>query len=628
MSLVERATASYERAVAQMSSGEDREGQRQMMRAVAQAFSNHQNLMVEAGTGTGKSLAYLIPSIESGDQTIVATATKALQDQLVTSDLPLAAAAVDRDVSWQLVKGRSNYACLAKVDDLGEFIESDIRAVADWADVTETGELSEIEPELPSRLASLVSARAEECPGSSACRRGDDCFSEAARIRAEGADVVVVNHHLLLADLRMRSWGASILPEVAQVVIDEAHRFEDAAIGTFGVELFPGRVRYAARLARGLIAESSAPDEIEKAADRAFDGLPGGRATTLAGGTRAKAVDGLVALMQRTARLKSDLEGVPLEGPQRERRIRLQRVLSSLDDDIGRIIDPGEGEVVWSESSEVGPRIRLAPLDIAPAIAEGLLARATTVFTSATLKAVGGFDRAAGRLGLVREREFDDEDAAFEALEVASPFDFASQSLLYCASNMPDPRAEAFKPAVRREIKRLIEASDGGALCLFTSWQGMTDAYEGLLDELDYPLFRQGDASPRRLLADFVDQAPAVLFATITFWQGVDIPGDPLRLVVIDKIPFSPPDDPLVKARGDDLRTRKRDPFREDALPRAGLILKQGVGRLIRTVSDRGVVAVLDRRLATTAYGKELASCLPPMRRTTEFSEVSSFFST
>lgn len=622
------AIEAYDRALDQMDAGEDRPGQRQMVRAVAQAFDKGNHLMVEAGTGTGKSLAYLIPALTSEGQTIVATATKALQGQLVEKDLPIAAAAIDREVTWELVKGRSNYICLVKIDELGEILEPELEEVVEWASITKTGDISEVDFELPPRVSALVTARSEECPGAAACREGADCFSEAARRRADDADVVVVNHHLLLADLKIRALGGALLPGAHQVVIDEAHRFEDAAVGSFGVDLYAGRVRYAARLARGLIAETRVPDEIETEAGLIFDSLPRGRATAVEGALRNEVNSALTPLTVKLARLRSEMAGIPEEGALREKRMRLQRVLASLQDDVARIITPAPGEVTWVEGSESGPRIRLAPLDVSPLIRESILESSTAVFTSATLTGVGGFERTARALGLSRPvfDAGDEKPLHHDELDVSSPFDFAANSLLYCATHLPDPRAESFLEASQNELAKLIEASGGGALCLFTSWRAMIDAHEALGPDLEYPVMRQGEAPPERLIERFIAETPAVLFATQTFWQGIDVPGEPLRLVVIDKIPFSPPDDPLLKARARELQKVGGDAFREDALPRAALSLKQGIGRLIRSMSDWGVAAVLDRRLAKTGYGKELVACLPPMRRTTTFGDVAEFF--
>lgn len=616
---VDEATSAYERAVDALDSGEDRPGQRNMVRAVAAAFEKKRHLLAEAGTGTGKSLAYLIPSIASGEQTIVATATKALQAQITEKDLPRAEAAFDSKVTWELVKGRSNYVCLAKLDDLGDILEPELEAISEWSVNTGKGDISELETSPPQRVLSMVTSRSEECPGASVCSFGDECFAEAARRRAKGATVVVANHHLLLADLRMRSWGASILPEAPQVVIDEAHRLEDAAITVFGAEITAGRFRYASRLARGLLADSQTPDEIEDFARRAFDALPGGRAQPVGGELRDDVSRLMGPLVESLSKLRREMEVIPSEGPAREKRIRLQRTVAALQDDLSHLLAPQANEVTWLEGSPAGPRLALAPLDVGPDLANGLFDQATVVLTSATLASTGGFDRIARTLGVTAS------ESAHETLDVESPFDFQANALLYCAAQMPDPRSPEFPPAAREEISRLIEAAGGGAFCLFTSWRAMEDAYDSY--DLPYTVLRQGDASPERLVDQFVEESPAVLYGTQTFWQGVDVPGSALRLVIIDKIPFQPPDEPLVKARSKKIDDEGRDSFREESLPRASLLLKQGVGRLIRTATDRGVVAVLDKRLAATAYGRSIVACLPPMRRTKEFDEVAAFFS-
>lgn len=615
--LVEEATDAYERAVDALPGGEDRPGQRNMVRAVAAAFEKERHLLVEAGTGTGKSLAYLIPAISSGHKTIVATATKALQAQVTEKDLPRAAVAYEKKIAWELVKGRSNYVCLAKLNELGEILEPDLEVIAEWALDTLSGDIAELESAPPARTLALVTARSEECPGPSACSFGEECFAERARIRARSADVIVVNHHLLLADIQMRSWGASLLPEAGQVVIDEAHRLEDAAISVFGAEVFAGRFRYVSRLARGLLEDSETPDEIDELTSRAFDTLPGGRAQPIAGALRQDVNLAMNPLAERLTKLRREMDVIPTEGPAKERRIRLQKTIASLQDDLTHLLAPAEGEVAWIEGSPAGPRLALAPLDVSPNLTNGLLNEASVVMTSATLASTGGFERTARTLGVASS------ETAYDTLDVESPFDFEANALLYCAVHMPDPRSSDFPAAARHEINRLVEASGGSAFCLFTSWRAMTDAFESY--ELDYPVFCQGEAAPERLVEQFVKQSPAVLFGTQTFWQGVDVPGEALRLVVIDKIPFQPPDDPLVKARCKQIDEGGGDSFREESLPRASLLLKQGVGRLIRSVSDHGVVAVLDRRLAATAYGRSIVSVLPPMRRTKNFDEAAEF---
>lgn len=615
--LIEQATEAYERAVDALPGGEDRPGQRNMVRAVAAAFEKGRHLLVEAGTGTGKSLAYLIPAISSGHKTIVATATKALQAQVTEKDLPRAAKAYDKDVTWELVKGRSNYVCLAKLNEIGEILEPDLEVIAEWALDTYTGDIAELESTPPARTLALVTARSEECPGASACSFGEECFAERARIRARSADVIVVNHHLLLADIQMRSWGASLLPEAKQVVIDEAHRLEDAAISVFGAEIVAGRFRYVSRLARGLLEDSETPGEIDELTGRAFDGLPGGRAQPIAGALRDNVNLAMNPLAERLTKLRREMDVIPTEGPARERRIRLQKTVASLQDDLAHLLAPEKGEVTWLEGSPAGPRLTLAPLDISPNLTNGLLNETPVVMTSATLASTGGFERTARILGVASS------ETAYDTLDVESPFDFKTNALLYCAVHMPDPRSAEFPAAARDEINRLIEASGGSAFCLFTSWRAMTDAFDSY--ELDYPVFCQGEAAPERLVEQFVEQSPAVLFGTQTFWQGVDVPGEALRLVVIDKIPFQPPDDPLVKARCKRIDEGGGDSFREESLPRASLLLKQGVGRLIRSVRDRGVVAVLDKRLAATAYGRSIVSVLPPMGRTKIFEEAADF---
>lgn len=617
--LVTIAREYYELVIDTFDAGEDRPGQRAMLEAVATALETSHHLLVEAGTGTGKSLAYLIPAIASGKQTIVATATRALQEQLIAHDLPKASLAIGDHVQWALVKGRSNYLCVAKVNDLGDFLEPELVEIVDWSYETTTGDLVELESPPPSRIRDLITARHDECPGVSKCNFGEQCFVEIARREAALADLLVVNHHLLLINSQLRPLGASFLPGATQVVVDEAHRLEEAANTVFGAEVHAGRFRYLTGLARGLLEDRTTANKIQKLSDDVFQALPDiARAEPLEGQLKRQVTDSFMPLLEHLNKLQNEIEVIPLEGPARDRRDRLAKVLTSLQADLTHILSPNSDEVSWMERSRTGPTLKLTPIEVSSLLATRLLAHATVIFTSATLTSIGGFERSARTLGAT---ECDREHVC---LEVESPFDFESNALLYCPPFLPDPRDETFQSAVRAEIEKLVMASNGGAFCLFTSWRAMQEANAEL--DLPFPTFCQGEAPPVNLVEKFIAAAPAVLLGTQTFWQGVDVPGNALRLVIIDKLPFQPPDDPLVRARSRKIDADGGDSFNEEFLPRAALMLKQGVGRLIRSATDRGVVAILDKRLVSASYGDSILACLPAIPMTANLRDVEAFF--
>jgi ATP-dependent DNA helicase DinG len=599
--------------------GEVREGQRTMADHVAAAIAAGRHLSVAAGTGTGKSFAYLVPAVMSGKHVVIATATKALQDQLANKDIPLVRAGLRR-FSSTVLKGRANYLCLQRLNEsrlagtqglLGEAepVASararQARRIFDWADRTATGDRAELVSEPDEKLWAALSVTADECPGAFRCPSGGECFAERARAAASAADLVVVNLHLLGADIAA---DGAVLPPHDVLVVDEAHALEDIVTESLGLSIGAGRLRSVAAAARtalgaGSRARARAVDDLAGLAERLEEAL-----AVHTGGRVVGALDGdlgeVVGLARsRLERLESVLSAVTGAGEAAaeasQPAMRAMLAAGRLRSDIDRIVAVDDDDVVWVDQGS-RPALRVAPIDVAPALAEKLFARRTVILTSATIPPGLGV-----RLGA--------EPARIDEVDVGSPFAFGEHALLYCAAHLPDRRRDDAEGAIHEELVGLIEAAQGRTLALFTSFGAMRRAAEACRARLAYPLLVQGDFGKAALLARFSEEPAACLFATMGFWQGVDVPGSTLSLVVIDRIPFPRPDDPLIAARRD---RAGRDAFATIDLPRAAILLAQGVGRLIRTASDRGVVAVLDSRLATASYRWQLIRALPPMRRT------------
>ena len=617
MTLEDRTIDALHRVVAGLGDrGEARPGQDEMARAVARAISGNRNLVVEAGTGTGKSMAYLVPTIVSGGRTVVATATKALQDQLVAKDLPHLADHLGRPLSVALLKGRANYACRQRVAEVSARLDGrqlglagittaedrvppeELEALLRWVATSPSGDRSDLDVEPSAAGWAALSVSSRECPGAARCPQGAECFAEEARRRAEDADVVVVNLHLYALHL---ATGGVLLPHHDVAVIDEAHQFEQVFSSAAGVELGGGRLRGAAQVVGAVLADEAVVDALRTAGAgletalaprsgrRLRHGLPSDVAERFVDARHA-ATEALTALR--------GLEDVTL-GEAAARRTRAMQVLTALTEDIDRAQDPPPHEVCWVEGGSAAPVLRLAPLQVASSLGPLWDAR-TVVLTSATVPP--GLGEA---LGL--------PTAETDEVRVASPFDYASQALLYCAAHLPDPRREEFDAAARAEIEALILAAGGRTLALFTSRRAMREAVEHLRPRLPWPVLGQDDLPKPALLARFADDEATSLVATMGFWQGVDIPGDALVLVTIDRLPFPRPDEPLLGARREQAREKA---FATIDLPHAATMLAQGVGRLIRSGRDQGVVAVLDPRLATARYRWELVNALPPMART------------
>jgi len=609
------ARAALERVVAALpGGGEARSGQLEMAEAVADVIETGGQLVVQAPTGIGKSLAYLVPAIVSGRTTVVATATKALQDQLATHDLPFLAAHLGRPVSFAVLKGRANYLCLQKAveigqgdeqlvlddvrtDDLGAF-GKDLVRVLEWAKESQTGDRADMAFEPRARLWAQVSVTARECPGAVRCPQGEDCFAEAAHERAAAADVIVVNTHLYATHL---ATGGYLLPEHEVVIFDEAHALEDVAASALGLELNGGRFTALARAIRPLAEEEA--DTIDAAGTRLAAALEPLRGVRIEPGSLARVfavADEAIRRGLETARAGNDDDA---------RRTRALKAASSLAEDVAAAAAPTDDDVAWVEGAPGAPVLRMAPVDVGSLLAERLWGSVpAAVLTSATIPS-----NLPARLGLPSDAK---------ELAVNSPFDHERQALLYCAADLPDPRRPEYEPAMHAELEALIRAAGGRTLALFTSWRAMRAAAEALAPLVPWRVLTQDELPKPALTAAFSSDESSCLFATMGFWQGVDVPGAALSLLVIDKLPFSRPDEPLMQARRERAGAAA---FRTIDLPRTAMLLAQGAGRLIRSTTDTGVVAVLDPRLASAGYRWELVRALPPMHRTKERAEVVRF---
>ena len=596
--------------------GESRPGQVTMAEAVARAISERRHLIVQAGTGTGKSLAYLVPAAVHGVKTVVATATKALQDQLADKDLPLLAARLGVDVDFSVLKGRSNYLCLQKAHEVaggdsldlapsagGGDVGRQLLAAIAWARTSETGDRAELDFEPSPRVWAQLSTTSTDCPGAMRCPCGESCFAEKARRRAEEAAVVIVNTHLYGAHLAS---GGHVLPDHDLVVFDEAHELEDIATDALGTEITPGRFRGLAAVARG-VAHGPSVDGLGSAAELVEGALPAWRGRRLPKPLPDDLQGVFAAAAERVTQGMTAVRQADSDDPRRARALQAGGHLAS---DLALLQAPGEGDVSWVDGPTNGAVVHVAPVDVGDLLAARLWGTVTAVLTSATIP--GGM---AARLGL--------SEGQCDELDVGSPFDYEHQALLYCAANLPDPRRPAYEAAMHDELTWLIGAAGGRTMALFTSWRAMQAAAAAVRGRVPYDVLTQDELPKPALLSRFSAEESSCLFATMGFWQGVDVPGPALSMVVLDRIPFPRPDEPLHQAR------RERagaSAFSAVDLPRAATMLAQGAGRLVRSATDRGVVAVLDPRLASASYRWALVRALPPMRRSRRREDVAEFF--
>ena len=606
--------------------------QQKMAAAVEDAIANADALVVEAGTGTGKTFAYLVPALLSDKRVIVSTGTRNLQDQLFHRDLPRVMSILGTKADVALLKGRANYLCKYRLEqtvESGQFKSRtqvhDLQTVRAWAARTQIGDRAEL-AEVPetSPLWPRVTSTAENCLGVE-CPFYDECFVFKARRRAQDADLVVVNHHLLLSDLALKREGfGAILPEAEAYILDEAHQLPDLAGQYFSVGVSS---RQLTELAADALAECAgqpgaqavlqpaldAVNDGVRKARLAFDALPK-RGAFAQLEADAGAAEALEALGDALNDLASVLVG------QAERSKGLASVHARcvvLDSRLQRIVgNDGDEEVRWYELSERGFELSSTPLDLAPQL-QALRAAtdAAWIHTSATLAVAGHFDHFTRQMGLVDPL----------TLDLGSPFDYPRQALCYLPPGLPEPAARDYTASVIEAVRPVLEASRGRAFLLFTSHRALKLAAE-LLADGPWPLFVQGTAPRHQLLADFRVSGNGVLLGAASFWEGVDVAGDALSVVVIDKLPFASPDDPVLQARLDAVRRSGGNPFRDWQIPAAAIALKQGAGRLIRDISDRGVLVLCDPRLASKAYGKMFLASLPPMPRSRMLADVQAFF--
>jgi ATP-dependent DNA helicase DinG len=619
----------------------ERAAQRRMAEAVAAALDQRVPLLVHAPTGVGKSLGYLVPIAVAGRRAIVATATKALQSQLVERDLPRLADAFG--TTSALALGRANYACLAKMDALvaatrlaATATEERALELVAWAAGSETGSRLDAPAGVRDDAWDLVATAGEECPGQKGCAFHGRCFAERARQQARDVDVVVTNHHLLLLELELRALAEApgvMLPEADVVVVDEAHRLADHAADLYGVTVTAARVGRAgaaadaAGKAMGLRTDWARRLRArwEQAAARLAPGpvLPG-----TAGA--ADLADVLVPLAQEAQAAGAALRDLGDAGEEVEAAVHAaRRRLGGLARDLGRLTDPdpppdppaaagnaARSLAVWVEETRAGGRtVRSALVEPGAVLDELLWSRVpTAVACSATLAVAGGLDLASRTLGV-------DAPATVVA---ASPFDFRSNALLYVPRGIPSPSSPGFQAAAERELRGLVEASHGRALVLCTSWRAV-ESFAAALADLPYELLVQGEDTAARLAARFRDEVASVLVATRTFFEGFDVPGESLSLLVLDRLPFPRPDDPLLAERGRRVEAAGGSRFGEVWLPAAAVSLQQALGRLVRSETDRGVMAVLDRRLADAGYRAPLLASLPPAPLTRSLEDVRAF---
>jgi len=627
--------AALARVVAKLpSGGEPRPGQVDMAEAVASAVESQRHLVVQAGTGTGKSLGYLVPCIVTGQRTVIATATKVLQDQLAGKDLPFLAKHLGVPFEVAVLKGRSNYLCrqrLAEVFPGGDnpgrqpSLDLDAGAVSGlgqelhllkaWAATSPTGDRSELDFEPRARSWSQLSVTAVECPGAKKCPKGDVCFAEMARQRAVEADVIVVN--IALYAMHLAS-GGYLLPEHDVVVFDEAHELEDVAATALGLELSAGRFDALARVAAGVVekADEAAPRAVAEAGETLSDLLGPRQGEMLISGPGGLADESLAAVLAladtRVVTLSAALKRAqPAEGTDlAARKSRAQQAADHLRGDMAMVTMLPATHVAWVEpGAGRQSMLKVAAVDVGAILAEKLWDDVSAVLTSATIP-----PRIVERLGLPA--------GLTDELDVGSPFDHRAQGMLYVPKHLPDPRRPGADEAMVEELGWLIGAAGGRTLALFTSFRRMELAVAALEGTLPGPLLRQGDLPKPALVAAFAADESASLFATMGFWQGIDVPGRTLTVVAIDRLPFPRPDEPLWKARRD--RAGERS-FSMIDVPRAATLLAQGSGRLLRNGTDRGVVAVLDPRLATAGYRRDLLQSMPPLRRSISRQEVAAF---
>ncbi|MEU8229787.1 ATP-dependent DNA helicase [Actinoplanes sp. NPDC048967] len=645
-------------AVGAVPGGASRPGQEEMAAAIERAVKQREHLLVQAGTGTGKSLAYLTPALLVDGPVVVSTATLALQNQLVEHDLPRLADAVEpvlgRRPTFAVLKGRHHYLCMAKLEHADEEAPTDtlfddappratqwlgeagklgkqILRVQAWAEKTKTGDRDELDPGVDETAWRQVSMPARDCVGAARCPYGAECFAEASRVRAREADIVVTNHSLLAVDMLAER---NIVPPHKLLIVDEAHELADRVSSAAQAELTPEAVERASRRAKPLVSPAAA-EALAEAADALTVGLsdlPAGRLTT----GLPPLLHQAVMLIESSTRAALDAIGdVKNDDPDPVRKQQAKATLDDISTTAQRLLTEDQYDVAWVEKSDLGNGRRalvVAPLSVAGTLATNLYDERTVVATSATLTLGGRFDTVARSLGLpapapvpaARSGAGLTADAppvsgdGWSSLDVGSPFDYPRQGILYVAAHLPRPAASGLPDPAGEELLKLVEALGGRTLGLFSSRRAATQAAELLRARTDLPVLLQGEESLPILVRKFREQKESCLFGVMSLWQGVDVPGDACQLVVIDRLPFPRPDEPLAAARAAAVDATGGSGFASVSVPIAAVRLAQGVGRLIRSTGDKGVVAVLDSRLETArGYGAFLRKSLPPFWYTT-----------
>ena len=658
---IERVRSALNAAVSAID-GSPREGQIAMAEAVANALSDRHHLLVQAGTGTGKSLAYLVPSLVHGKRVLVATATLALQRQLVERDLPRVKDALEkelgREISFAVYKGVGNYLCLQKMnsDDGGvdrdvlidiSSLEKDARRLREWAAKPGISGDRDDAPDVDRRVWLANSTSGRECVGADECRFGSECFAVNAKAKAQTADIVVTNHTLLAIEIVD---SHPILPERDAIILDEAHEFMDRTTQAVTEELTSGRVERAAAMARkhmpGKLAEAFA-----KAADGFADAMDEyGQEYRIRSEEERRLTEIPDALAAPVRKVKEAAEAVVaainadseiLDPDVMAERARVKGAVNEVKVTAAKMMRIGEGSVLWYEPTF--STLYLAPLAVSSVLRENLFTKTPVIATSATLTVGKSFDPIARNLGIFEKPSSDSDNeseeestsessdweidpANVQMLDVGSPFDFANQGMLYLPRQLPEPGRDGPSTEALVELGELIDAAGGRTLALFSSWRGVEMADEHLrrvLAELPIPIItqRRGD-SVGALVERFAKEPTSILLGTMSLWQGVDVPGPSCTLVAIDRIPFPRPDDPVMSARASQADASGRSGFMDVSLPRAALLLAQGTGRLIRSIDDRGVVAILDSRIVTRRYGAILLNSMPPLWRTSDGATV------